>query len=40
MRRHKRTRSDTNGKELFTKSITLRRAMTRLALIAAVAPIG
>jgi hypothetical protein len=35
MRPRKRTRTDTNGKELFTKSIMLRRAKTRLALAAA-----
>jgi hypothetical protein len=34
---HKRTLTEKNGEELFTKSITLGQALTRLAHSAAVA---
>jgi hypothetical protein len=40
MKRNKRTLTDKNGEELFTKSIALGHALTRLAHSAAVASTG
>jgi hypothetical protein len=40
MKRHKRTLTDKNGEELFTKSIALGQELTRLAHSAAVASTG
>jgi len=40
MKRHKWTLTDKKGEEFFTKGITLRQALTRLAHSAAVASTG
>jgi hypothetical protein len=40
MKRHKWTLTDKNGEELFTKSITLGQALTRLAHSEAAALTG